>query len=133
MAAQPDRRVFRRAKRQSRRRSGDPDTSEEFGEIEPPGRDELLDVAIELANEIESEGVPSENGDIGWMVLHYSPAAERYTLQPMENDLYNGRAGVGLFFAALEKIPAGVAIPGLGARRPDAGPALDQDAPPTRN
>ena len=99
--------------------------SEDPGEIEPPGRGELLNVAIELANEIEAKAFRQNNGDIGWMVLNYSPAAERYTLQPMENDLYNGRAGVGLFFAALEK-PAGVLISSLGARLPDAGPALDQ-------
>lgn len=83
------------------------DTNEEYGEIEPSGRDELLNVAIELADEIETKAFRQDNGDIGWMVLHYSPAAERYTLQPMENDLYNGRAGVGLFFAALEKLLPG--------------------------
>jgi type 2 lantibiotic biosynthesis protein LanM len=82
-------------------------TSDEYREIEPSGRDELIDVAIELANEIETKAFRQDNGDIGWMVLNYSPAAERYTLQPMENDLYNGRAGVGLFFAALEKILPG--------------------------
>jgi len=81
-----------------------PYSNEESGEIEPSGRDELLNVAMELADEIETKAFRQDNGDIGWMVLHYSPAAERYTLQPMENDLYNGRAGVGLFFAALEKI-----------------------------
>lgn len=83
------------------------DASEECAEIEPTGRDELLNVAMELADEIEAKAFRQDNGDIGWMVLHYSPAAERYTLQPMENDLYNGRAGVGLFFAALEKILPG--------------------------
>ena len=76
-------------------------------EIQPPGRDELLSVAMALADEIETKAFRQDSGDIGWMVLHYSPAAERYTLQPMENDLYNGRAGVGLFFAALEKIVPG--------------------------
>ena len=65
------------------------------------------DVAIKLANEIETKAFRQSNGDLGWMVLNYAPAAERYTLQPMENDLYNGRAGVGLFFAALEKISPG--------------------------
>jgi type 2 lantibiotic biosynthesis protein LanM len=80
---------------------------EEYREIEPIGRDELLNAAIRLANEIEAKAFRQSNGDIGWMVLNYAPAAERYTLQPMENDLYNGRAGVGLFFATLEKISPG--------------------------
>ena len=80
---------------------------EEFGDIEPLGEDALLAVAIDLANEIEAKAFRQNNGDLGWMVLHYSSAAERYTLQPMENDLYNGRAGVGLFFAALEKFLPG--------------------------
>jgi type 2 lantibiotic biosynthesis protein LanM len=81
--------------------------SEEVAEIEPLDRDDLLNVAIKLANEIETKAFRQDNGDVGWMVLNYSPAAERYTLQPMENDLYNGRAGVGLFYAALEKILPG--------------------------
>lgn len=80
---------------------------DEHEEIAPSDRDELLNVAIELADEIETKAFRQDNGDIGWMVLHYSPAAERYTLQPMENDLYNGRAGVGLFYAALEKVLPG--------------------------
>jgi len=81
----------------------DPETSrEEFGDIEPLSEDVLLAVAVELANEIEAKAFRQSNGDLGWMVLHYSPAAGRYTLQPMENDLYNGRVGVGLFLAALE-------------------------------
>jgi type 2 lantibiotic biosynthesis protein LanM len=80
---------------------------EEYREIEPLGRDELLNAAIKLANEIEAKAFRQTNGDIGWMLLNYAPAAERYTLQPMENDLYNGRAGVGLFFAALEKTSPG--------------------------
>jgi len=84
-----------------------PDAGEEHEEVEPLGRDELLEVATGLANEIEAKAFRLHDGGIGWMVLNYSPAAERYSLQPMENDLYNGRAGVGLFFAALEK-----AIPG---------------------
>jgi type 2 lantibiotic biosynthesis protein LanM len=82
-------------------------TSEDAREVEPPGKDELLTAAIELASEIEAKAFHQGNGELGWMVLHYSPAVERYTLQPMENDLYNGRAGVGLFFAALEKIVPG--------------------------
>ncbi|HUZ33915.1 MAG TPA: type 2 lanthipeptide synthetase LanM family protein [Xanthobacteraceae bacterium] len=83
------------------------DDSQEYRVIDPFGRDELLKVAIELGKEIESNAFRQGNGDLGWMVLNYSPAAERYTLQPMENDLYNGRAGVGLFFAALERIMPG--------------------------
>ena len=93
---------------------GDPATaSEAFGDIEPLGDDALLTVAVDLANEIEAKAFRQSNGDLGWMVLHYSPAAERYTLQPMENDLYNGRAGVGLFFAALEKFLPGSAYRAL--------------------
>jgi type 2 lantibiotic biosynthesis protein LanM len=83
------------------------DTGEINGMIEVPGRDALLDIAIRLAKDIEAKAYRQGNGELGWMVLNYSPAAERYTLQPMENDLYNGRAGVGLFFAALERITPG--------------------------
>jgi len=83
------------------------DPSEDDEPVEALGRDALLAVAIQLAKDIEAKAYREQNGDIGWMVLNYSPAAERYTLQPMDNDLYNGRAGVGLFFAALEKLMPG--------------------------
>jgi type 2 lantibiotic biosynthesis protein LanM len=82
-------------------------TGEEYEEVATLSREALLDVAMDLAREIEAKAFRQSNGDLGWMVLHCSPAAERYTLQPMENDLYNGRAGVGLFFAALEKTMPG--------------------------
>jgi type 2 lantibiotic biosynthesis protein LanM len=59
------------------------DASEECAELEPSGRDELLNVAMELANEIETKAFRQDNGDIGWMVLHYSPAAELNTLHQM--------------------------------------------------
>jgi type 2 lantibiotic biosynthesis protein LanM len=50
---------------------------EEYREIEPPGRDELLNAAIKLANEIETKSFRHSNGDLGWMVVNYAPAAER--------------------------------------------------------
>ena len=84
----------------------DGSAGEEYGEIEPLGKDKLLDIAADLANEVEAKAFRLADGALGWMVLNYSPATERYTLQPMENDLYNGRAGVGLFFAALANILA---------------------------
>jgi type 2 lantibiotic biosynthesis protein LanM len=83
------------------------DVDEEYEQGATLSREALLDVAMDLAHEIETKAFRQSNGDLGWMVLNYSPAAERYTLQPMENDLYNGRAGVGLFFAALEKFVPG--------------------------
>ena len=91
------------------------DAGEEYEESEIGllGRDGLIGVATKLANEIETKAFSEGDGDLGWMVLNYSPAAERYTLQPMENDLYNGRAGVGLFFAALERLLPGSAYRNL--------------------
>lgn len=78
-------------------------TTDVVEEVAPLERDEMIDIAVRLAHEIEAKAFRQDNGELGWMVLHYSPAAERYTLQAMENDLYNGRAGVALFFAALGK------------------------------
>lgn len=76
----------------------------------PPARNkELLDHAVSLARDIERKAFRLNSGDLGWMVLSYSPEAEQFALRPMEHDLYNGRAGVALFFAALEKT-----LPGSG-------------------
>jgi type 2 lantibiotic biosynthesis protein LanM len=83
------------------------DAGGEPEEIAPLGRDELLTVATGLATEIETRAYRQDIDDLGWMALSYAPAADRYTLQPITNDLYNGRAGVALFFAALERLVPG--------------------------
>ena len=79
----------------------------------PPAvqRDELLEHALSLARDIESKAFFSRNGEPGWMVLGFSPESEQFALGSMEHDLYNGRAGLALFFAALEKV-----LPGSGYR-----------------
>ncbi|MGP0058663.1 MAG: type 2 lanthipeptide synthetase LanM family protein [Beijerinckiaceae bacterium] len=70
---------------------------------------QLLESATVLAREIVRNAVYSENDEPSWLVLNYLPSAERFALEAIDLDLYNGRCGLALFFAALEK-----ALPGWG-------------------
>jgi len=63
----------------------------------------LLEHTAELARGIEAAAVHGSNGEPGWLVLQFLAAKEQFALRPMEFDLYNGRCGLALFFAALEK------------------------------
>ncbi len=72
----------------------------------------LLENALELARGIEAAAVWSDHGEPGWLVLKFLPEREQFALRSMEFDLYNGRCGLALFFAALEKV-----MPGSGFGR----------------
>ena len=73
------------------------------------GKKELLANAVALAREIQKTAILSQKGEPGWLVLKFLPEAEQFALRAMEFDLYSGRCGLALFFAALEKT-----LPGSG-------------------
>jgi len=74
-----------------------------------PGKEELLRHAMALAEEIRKTEIISEKGEPSWLVLKYLPEADQFALRSIGFDLYDGRCGLALFFAALEK-----AVPGSG-------------------
>ncbi|MDZ7962497.1 MAG: type 2 lanthipeptide synthetase LanM family protein [Aulosira sp. DedQUE10] len=65
--------------------------------------EELLQEAVEIGNNLVSNAICNSNG-CNWINLDYMFQANRYQLQPLDDSLYRGRAGVSLFLAALAKI-----------------------------
>ena len=74
-------------------------------------REELLAGAVAVAGEIQGAAVYAEKGEPSWLVLEHLPGVEQFRLNAVNYDLYSGRSGIALFFAALER-----ALPGLGYR-----------------
>jgi type 2 lantibiotic biosynthesis protein LanM len=83
-----------------------------------PG-DDLVSAALEIAADISERAIRDPDGSLAWIVPHYLIQAERYQLLPSGPDLYDGGAGVALFFAALERVTgAGYRDLALGALQP---------------
>ncbi len=66
--------------------------------------DELIAEACSIAAEIEREAICASDGSLTWIAPQLLPGAIHYTLRPLRMDLYNGLAGVALFYAALEQV-----------------------------
>lgn len=65
--------------------------------------EELLEEAVEIGNSLVTNAIWNSNG-CNWIDLDYMFKANRYQLQPLDDSLYTGRAGVSLFLAALAKM-----------------------------
>ena len=64
---------------------------------------ELVKEAVAIAQELQQRGIYDHNG-VSWIGLGLRPNAPGFQLQSLSNNLYDGRCGVALFFAALSKI-----------------------------
>ena len=80
---------------------------------EPLTRSELIAAAVAIAEEIRDTAIRGSDGGTTWLSLAYDPAAERMNFQPMGDNLYDGRAGVALFLAALERVTPGAGFKDL--------------------
>ena len=65
--------------------------------------DELIAEANAIAAEIESHAIFFRD-EVTWIAPQLLPRASHHELRPLRMDLYNGVAGVALFFAALERV-----------------------------
>lgn len=99
-----------------------PDTSgpdADSAESAPPSPDELIAAALDIAAEIRERAIRDPDGSLAWIVPHFLIQTERYQLQPTGPALYDGGAGIALFFAALEHVTgAGYRDQALGALQP---------------
>jgi type 2 lantibiotic biosynthesis protein LanM len=66
--------------------------------------DDMVAAAREIAEEIRERAIRHEDGSLAWVIPNYVIQAERYQLMPAGPDLYNGGAGIALFFAALQRV-----------------------------
>ncbi|MBE8964808.1 type 2 lantipeptide synthetase LanM family protein [Nostocales cyanobacterium LEGE 12452] len=72
----------------------------QFASLTP---EELLQEALKIGNSLVANAIQNAYG-CNWFSLEYMFKANRYQLQPLDDSLYTGRAGVSLFLAALAKI-----------------------------
>lgn len=66
--------------------------------------EELLEEAQAIAMELEAKAIQDPDGSVNWIGLGYVSEAERFQLQVLGDDLYDGCCGIALFFAALYKV-----------------------------
>lgn len=70
-------------------------------DAEPLTRDELLEEAVRVADSVLERSLPGPNGAPNWVTLRYLVGIDRNQLDPIGADLFDGRAGIALLFAAL--------------------------------
>lgn len=66
--------------------------------------DELVAEAAAIGDLLVRRAICGPDGTATWIGLQYINRIERYSLQPLACDLYNGACGVGVFLAALADI-----------------------------
>jgi type 2 lantibiotic biosynthesis protein LanM len=66
--------------------------------------EELVDYAFSLGLELQKRGIYSDDNCVNWLSPQYNAEAQRYILQPLGDNLFDGRCGVALFFASLAKV-----------------------------
>jgi type 2 lantibiotic biosynthesis protein LanM len=57
-----------------------------------------------IAAELEARAIANPDGSLNWIGLSYEMKAERFQLQVLNDNLYEGRCGIALFFAALYQV-----------------------------
>ncbi|MBD2679305.1 MULTISPECIES: type 2 lanthipeptide synthetase LanM family protein [Nostoc] len=65
---------------------------------------ELIAEASAIATNLETTAIPDPDGSVNWIGLVYVHEAERFRLQVLGYNLYDGRTGVALFLAALSQV-----------------------------
>ncbi|MGB7443293.1 MAG: type 2 lanthipeptide synthetase LanM family protein [Coleofasciculaceae cyanobacterium] len=63
--------------------------------------EQLVQQASDVASAIEKRAIAGADGSLTWIGLNYVLSSERYQLQPLGDNLYDGNCGIALFLAAL--------------------------------
>ena len=71
--------------------------------LKPLEREQLVEEAINIGSDIMARSIPAADGSLNWIGLGYIHEADRYQLQVLNDDLYDGRCGIAVFLAALFK------------------------------
>ncbi len=86
-----------------REHGADGDAAElDAGAPDPNPRDFVAE-ALSIAAVLEQHAIVAPDGAATWIAPQQLPGGSHYGLRPLRLDLYNGSAGVALFFAALER------------------------------
>jgi type 2 lantibiotic biosynthesis protein LanM len=68
---------------------------------------ELTRHALAIAGELRRRAIVAPDGSVAWIGMEHVVGIDRFQLQPLGFDLYNGTGGVALFLAALEHVTGG--------------------------
>jgi type 2 lantibiotic biosynthesis protein LanM len=70
-------------------------------ENKPLKKEMLIGKALKIARMLDAEAVFSKDGGCSWMSVGIIPGTERFRMEPMLVNLYDGLSGVALFLSAL--------------------------------
>uniref|UniRef100_B8HM21 Lanthionine synthetase C family protein n=1 Tax=Cyanothece sp. (strain PCC 7425 / ATCC 29141) TaxID=395961 RepID=B8HM21_CYAP4 len=79
-------------------------TAANWQDLEPLSRDALIQQAQAIAAEIASRAIRGSDGRVNWLGLSYVPNAERFQLQLLSHNLYEGNCGIALFLVAVDHL-----------------------------
>lgn len=68
-----------------------------------PCKENLVDQAVKIAQEMQLRAIRAANGSVCWMGIDYLPLSGQMQPKVMGYDFYDGSSGVALFLAALTK------------------------------
>ncbi len=67
-------------------------------------KEQLLQEATRLAEEIQARAIWGSDGSVKWIGFNYFPNAKCFQFEPLGDNLYNGNSGIALFLAALDYV-----------------------------
>ncbi len=70
-------------------------------------KDTMVKKALLLAEEIRNKACYSKEGEPSWVVMKSIPDTEQFMVDAMDYSLYDGRCGVALFLAAVDRVSPG--------------------------
>jgi len=70
----------------------------------PLKKEMLIGKALDIARTLDAEAIFSKDGGCSWMSVGIIPGTERFRMEPMLLNLYDGLPGVALFLSALVSI-----------------------------
>jgi len=79
----------------------DGETEPDLTSVTPLMKEQLIESAIAIAEDIQAEAIRGADGSATWVTLGFEPATELPRLEAMRVALYDGRCGIALFLAAL--------------------------------
>ncbi|MGJ5675412.1 MAG: type 2 lanthipeptide synthetase LanM family protein [Nostochopsis sp.] len=96
--------LYSRTTDEAHRISLSDDFSSIFNDVLPLTQEEMVHQAIMIATGIDEQAIRSADSSATWLAPQYILEAQRFQLQPMGHNLFDGSFGVASFLAALTQV-----------------------------